>query len=340
MSLVRVWNEWDPLEEVIVGNAVGARVPQAGPDVHALEFSDLSCAADIPSGPYPAHVLSETQDELDSLADALESLGAVVRRPEQIDRSAQITTPDWSTDGFHDYCPRDGLLALGDTIIETPMVLRSRAFESRPYRELLLEYLDSGARWLSAPRPLLLDDMFDPAAPPGSRLKDHEPAFDAANIVRLGSDLLYLVSDSGNERGWRWLQSALGDSHKVHPCRGIYASTHIDSTIVPLHEGLVLLNPERVNEANVPAALKDWERVWCPELVDIGYTGRSHASTWIGMNLLVVRPGLVIAEARQSELHRVLNAHGIDVLPLSLTHARTLGGGFHCVTLDVRRGGS
>ena len=30
---VNSYNEWDPLEEVIVGNAIGARYPKLGPDV-------------------------------------------------------------------------------------------------------------------------------------------------------------------------------------------------------------------------------------------------------------------------------------------------------------------
>ena len=76
---------------------------------------------------------------------------------------------------------------------------------------------------------------------------------------RLGTDLLYLVSDSGNDLGWRWLQATLGDTYRVHPCRNLYSSTHIDSTIVPLQPGLVLLNPARVNDGNLPEALRGWK---------------------------------------------------------------------------------
>ena len=168
-----------------------------------------------------------------------------------------------------------------------------------------------------------------------------EPAFDAANILKFGTDLLYLVSDSGNDLGSRWLQSALGSTYKVHPCCGLYASTHVDSTIVPLRPGLVLLNPARVNDKNMPDFMRSWDVIWAPEMVDIGYVGeRPYCSTWIGMNLLVLRPGLVIADDRQAGLITELERNGVEVLPLRLTHARTLGGSFHCVSLDVRRSGS
>ena len=339
MSLVDVHNEWDPLEEVIIGTAHGARTPRSDWGLYALEYSDLGSPEEIPSGLYPSRVIEETEAELERLCEQLTQLGVRVRRPEPRDLSASIATPDWETDGCYDYCPRDGLLAVGQTIIETPMVLRSRFLEGFAYRKLLLEYADSGSRWLAAPRPMLRDEMFHPGNPQGTRLGNLEPAFDAANVVRLGTDILYLVSDSGNERGWRWLQSTLGEEYTVHPCRDVYAHTHVDSTIVPLQPGLVLLNPERVNDKNMPDVLRKWDHIWCPELVDIGATGRPHASTWIGMNLLVVRPGLVIADANQVELLRLLEKHGVDAIPMRLPHARTLGGGFHCVSLDVRRTG-
>lgn len=340
MSLVNVHNEWDPLEEVIVGTMAGARIPTAAIDLHTVEYADLEQADQIPSGPFPADVVKETEEELEVLRDELVSMGITVRRPEKRDHAATIRTPDWETDSFYDYCPRDGLLTVGNTVIETPMVLRSRFLEPLSYKDLMVEYFKSGAKWISAPKPRLLDSMYDLSAPAGKRLLDFEPAFDAANVLRFGTDILYLVSDSGNELGWKWLQSALGDEYTVHPCRDLYASTHVDSTIVPLRPGLLLVNPSRVSEKNLPDFLRGWDRIECPELTDIGYVGeRPYCSVWIGMNLLVIGPGRVIADRRQPSLIRALEKHNVEVIPMQLTHSRTLGGGFHCATLDIRRTG-
>jgi glycine amidinotransferase/scyllo-inosamine-4-phosphate amidinotransferase 1 len=55
------------------------------------------------------------------------------------------------------------------------------------------------------------------------------------------------------------------------------------------------------------------------------------------MNILVVRPGLVIVDEIQKTLIAVLENRGIEVIALPLTHSRTLGGGFHCTTLDIWR---
>ncbi|WP_331747061.1 inosamine-phosphate amidinotransferase 1 (plasmid) [Streptomyces sp. NBC_00853] len=339
MSLVNVHNEWDPLEEIIVGTMAGARIPARAIDLHTVEYAELE-RDQIPSGPFPSKVVEETEGELEALRDELVSMGITVRRPEKRDHSAKIKTPDWETDSFYDYCPRDGLLTVGNTVIETPMVLRSRFLEPLSYKDLMIEYFKSGAKWISAPKPRLLDSMYDLAAPAGKRLLDFEPAFDAANVLRFGTDILYLVSDSGNELGWKWLQSTLGDEYTVHPCRNLYASTHVDSTLVPLRPGLLLINPSRVSEENIPDFLRGWDRIECPELNDIGYVGdRPYCSVWIGMNLLVIGPGRVIADKRQPALIRALEKHNVEVIPMQLTHSRTLGGGFHCATLDIRRTG-
>jgi glycine amidinotransferase/scyllo-inosamine-4-phosphate amidinotransferase 1 len=58
------------------------------------------------------------------------------------------------------------------------------------------------------------------------------------------------------------------------------------------------------------------------------------------MNMLVIAPGKAIVDKRQSDLIRELEHHKVEVIPAQLTHSRTLGGGFHCVTLDVRRTGA
>jgi N-dimethylarginine dimethylaminohydrolase len=351
MSLVSVHNEWDPLEEVIVGVADAASLPRPDRSLHALEFPTCETLADVPGGPFDERVIEETREDLAALCDTLTRLGVRVRRPEPPTPGTRFATPDWESDGFFHYCPRDVLLAIGDGIIEAPSPLRARYFESFAYRALLIEYLRSGSRWIAAPRPRLLDSLYDLAdatpgtgrAPRGSRilLNDDEPAFDAANVLRIGRDILYLVSSSGNELGHRWLAQTLGPTYRVHACRDIYVHTHIDSTITVVRPGLVVLNAARVTEDNLPPVFRGWDKIWCREVVDQGFTGaQPYATIWIGMNFLMVNPGLAIIDAVQTGLIRDVERHGIDVAPLRLRHARTLGGGFHCVTLDVRRRGT
>ena len=168
-----------------------------------------------------------------------------------------------------------------------------------------------------------------------------EPAFEAANVLRLGRDLFYLVSCTGNELGRIWLENVVGalGGHRVHALRGVYRFMHIDSTIVFLRPGLVLLNPERVTESTIPDILRGWDVAWSPPMTDGGEPPYPLGSAWIGMNLLMVDPGLAIVDATQLALIAMLEQRGIEVIPHRLRHARLLGGGFHCVTLDTVRDG-
>jgi glycine amidinotransferase len=55
------------------------------------------------------------------------------------------------------------------------------------------------------------------------------------------------------------------------------------------------------------------------------------------MNMLVVDPETVIVDKHQTNLMNMLEIYNFTVIPLELRHSRTLGGGFHCVTLDLVR---
>src|SRR6188474_3099387 len=55
MSQVWSCNEWDPLEEVIVGNPLNARFPTPDVSTQLAEFPDRALA-DIPRGPFPERI--------------------------------------------------------------------------------------------------------------------------------------------------------------------------------------------------------------------------------------------------------------------------------------------
>lgn len=335
------WNEWDPLKSVIVGISQGARVPVADKSLKAISYAGLPDWQGIPSGPYPEQVLEEAREDLENLCRILRSLQVEVFRPEVFATEETFKTPYWQSDSQYLFCPRDSVLVHGDLIIETPMPLRARYFEAFAYRSLFDRAFEDGARWISAPKPLLRDENYSEEVKPGvPTLTDHEICFDAANVLRCGRDLFYLVSNSGNKKGARWLQSILGREFRVHPLEGIYSYMHIDSTISLLRPGLVLLNPSRIQKDRIPAPLDKWDVIWCPEPVDIGFhKPYENASTWIGMNLLMVRPDLALVEKNQLELIKALEKKKIEVIPTQMRHQRTLGGGAHCVTLDLHREG-
>jgi N-dimethylarginine dimethylaminohydrolase len=171
-----------------------------------------------------------------------------------------------------------------------------------------------------------------------------EPAFDAANVLRFGRDLLYLVSATGNELGGRWLQRVLGNEFTVHFMKDVYYGSHIDSTLVALKPGLLLANPARLSSDTIPPFLKQWEILFSPPMENqdrysTEYLEQAIGSEWIDMNLFSLGPETVVVDRDQTALIRLLESHQMEVIPLKLRHSRMMGGGFHCVTLDTRRRG-
>ena len=141
-----------------------------------------------------------------------------------------------------------------------------------------------------------------------------------------------------------WLQTILGNEFRVHFLEDVYYGSHIDSTFVALRPGLVLCNPARVNNDSLPAIFKQWKIIYSPPMentdrYDADYLSKSIGSDWIDMNALSINPNLVVVDRDQKALIRLLEREGIDVIPLKLRHSKMLGGGFHCVTLDIRRTG-
>jgi N-dimethylarginine dimethylaminohydrolase len=331
------------LEEVIVGNPLRARYPTADLSTQLAEFPDRPLE-EIPQGPFPQQIIEETEEDLNAFVEVLEKLDITVRRPETWPHEAKFSTIHWESEGYYNYCPRDIMLVIGDRIIETPSVIRSRALESFSYRQMMVDYFKSGAKWFSAPKPMLLDSLFEVDLDKPSPRND-EPAFDAANVLRLGQDLIYLVSSTGNEMGGQWLQTILGDEFRVHFLKDVYYGSHIDSTFVALRPGLMLCNPARLNDDTLPEILKQWEVIYSPPIESAGrydadYLAKSIGSKWIEMNILSINPNLVVVDRGQTALIRLLEKKGIDVIPLSLRHSKMLGGGFHCITLDIRRSGT
>ena len=343
MSMVWSCNEWDPLEEVIVGNPLNARFPYADLSTQVAEYPDRALA-DIPRGAFPQQIIDETEEDLNAFVHALESNGVTVKRPDTWPHEKKFSTVNWESEGYYNYCPRDVMMVIGDQIIETPNVIRSRSQETYSYRSLLMDYMKSGAKWYSAPKPMLLDSLFEGFDPEKPSPRNDEPAFDAANVLRFGEDLIYLVSATGNEMGGYWLQSILGDKFRVHFMKDVYWGSHIDSTFVALRPGLILANPSRINENTLPEILKQWKVIYSPPMENqdrysADYLSKSIGSEWIEMNAFSISPDLVVVDRDQTALIKLLESEGVGVVPLKLRHSRMLGGGFHCVTLDVRRKG-
>lgn len=302
--MISTYNEWDPLRSVVVGSAKYANWPSDDPVFSQESKKTTWTETPVPSGPVPDHIVDEANEDLNELARTLHNLGIHVIRPAP--RNYPVTG------GMYNYCPRDRLLIYGNTIVDPAMMYPCRDQEI-----------------------ICLDEVTHKSHDIRVMPRDQGMVFDAANVCRLNDTWLYLESDSGNRKAYEWLCEQFPDV--TIELVNFYAGVHIDSTIVPLREGLVMLNAARVSEATVPKCLQSWEKIWVTDVVAQDFYQYPYASKWIAMNMLVIDPTTVVVDRHQTQLIKTLESHRFTVIPLELRHSRTLGGGFHCVTLDLLR---
>lgn len=355
MRPVESHNEWDLLEEVIVGDLAGAMFPSW--NVINIEtippFAQASREALLRQAgtPYPADVIEAGRKDLAEFVHILEAEGVRVRRPASVDHVAPYSTPAWGV--ANGYCaanPRDVFLVVGDEIIEAPMPDRSRYFENWAYRPLLIEYFKGGARWTAAPKPRLSDEQYDleyRAPGPDEQMRyvitEFEPVFDAADFVRCGRDLFVQLSHVTNALGVEWMRRHLGPNYRVHVVETLCRQPmHIDTTIMPLAPGKMLVNPEFVDSSRLPPVLATWDLLVAPTPIARFAKNRGYevVSDWMSMNVLMLDERRVIVEREQEPLIKVLKDWGFEPILCSFEHYYPFAGSFHCATLDVRRRGA
>jgi glycine amidinotransferase len=365
-KIVSSWNEWGRLRRVILGRADGTMVQAPEP----------ACVRDWPQwgfpkgvyGPLPKEMEEAANEQLDAFAALLESHGVIVDRPEPLDFSQRVSTPDWTQESmFGVMPPRDLLLTVGTEILEATMSQRSRWFEYLAYRPLLQRYFreDPEFRWEAAPKPRLTDTSYvdgvefweyAESLPEDEQIErftmnrrwnltEEEPLFDAADVGRFGRDLFVQRSTVTNAAGIDWLRRHF-PQHRIHEVLFREAHPmHIDATFVPLRPGLALSNRKRVPlEENMVRLFEanDWQIVECAEPAFDAETKPPlcFCSEWLSMNTLLLDEHTIFVEEQEKAQQEQFHELGFDVIPVPFWAVGPFGGGLHCATADVYRDGT
>jgi N-dimethylarginine dimethylaminohydrolase len=305
--MISSYDEYSTLKRIVVGDASYANWPVHDPVFRAEAEHTLWKETPLPSGPVPQHIIDEANQDLEGLCNILTDHGVEVVRPDTMNFQTH--------DGMYNYCPRDRFIVHGSTVIDPAMMYPCRDMEYQCYTDIL----KSADRVIHMPRAAGM-------------------VLDAANVLRVSrNQWLFLESASGNRAAYEWLCDQVPEV-KIELCN-FYAGVHIDSTIVALNANTFVVNGSRVNSATLPQMLQDKLILYVNEVVPQDFYQYPYASKWIGLNMLSIDPRTVIVDSDQTDLIRTLeNRLGMTVIPHRLRHSRTLGGGFHCTTLDLVRG--
>ncbi len=142
-KIVNSWNEWDPLQRVIIGRPEGTNVPAPEP---AWWYDLPDAGYPLGSfGPFPQEMVDKANEQMNYFVQQLESRGVVVDRVEVQDfmHDTPVSTPDWTQLNNHGINNvRDVTMIHGNYIIESTTTRRSRWYEYVNLRLIFERYFN------------------------------------------------------------------------------------------------------------------------------------------------------------------------------------------------------
>lgn len=358
----RSFDEWSRLREVVVGRAEHYTAHDVDTSWSLFYFENVTPVLAAGSAgrllPIPPQLVDELNEDIAGLVDTLTSAGVRVRRPAAPGKDVDVASPWWTARATPPLNIRDQTIVLGPTIVETAPHIRARVFENDLLKPIFYDYYQAGSNWLSMPRPALSAGSLDPAYfgrqdidvswATGSETAQPidglglEMVFDGAQCIRLGRDVLVNVANANHGLALRWLAENLPQL-RFHTLDAM-ADNHIDSIVVPLRPGLMLLRSPAYRHY-LPASMQSWDVIYPPPMTQpepdystFGFVIPT-ASRYIDINVLSIDEETVVVNSHYPELIKEVEQRGFTVLPVQHRHRRLFGGGFHCFTLDTVRDG-
>ena len=302
--------------------------------------------------------LEELNEDVEELVSTLQQLDVVVHRPIPLSKDIKFETPYWKANCIPALNVRDQAIVFGNEILETPPQVRARYFENDLLKPIFYEYFRQGAKWTNMPKPIMTDRSFDTSYISGQNVPamqevypqnesefdiGHEMMFDAAQCIRFGKDILINVATKNHYLAYEWLQRHFEGQFNFHMLYQ-FADNHIDSIILPLRPGTLLLRKPEFLEL-LPKPLQKWDIIYPPEPTENIFPSYEDddlilTSKYIDLNVLSIDENTVIVNSLFPELIKTLEKHGFTAIPVRHRHRRIFGGGFHCFTLDTVREGS
>ncbi|GAA0002128.1 glycine amidinotransferase [Bradyrhizobium diazoefficiens] len=245
--------------------------------------------------------------------NTLRKLNVTVHRPMTLDASTvEVRTLAWLAAVVPPLNVRDIALVVGDELIETPPMLRSRYFETQFLKPIFASYFDRGARWSVMPRPLMTNRSFDrsyalsttggPTEPihhPGTHPYDVglEMMWDGAQCLRVGRDLVVNIATKNHAMPCDWLERHLQGRFRIHRAYKL-CDSHIDSMVIALAPGPLLVRSREVADY-LPEAMRNWDMIVAPEPTKNSFPAYNDddlllSSLYIDVNVLSVAPDVVL----------------------------------------------
>jgi glycine amidinotransferase len=349
-------DEYGPLREVFVGRGEHSYFPAIPMSAAANILPRYHLDKFRPGNPIPKDIVEKAAWELDNFARTLERLGIKVHRPEMVDWG-NVTVDEHASEGkgqgsgYTSSMMRDGLMVVGDTVIEAAFSWTCRRHEIEllhgKWLAALQHQSEGNIKIVRAPLPHTVseDKIFDVEQGARWAINNSRVAFDTADFTRLEKGIMVThESNTTNKKGIEWVRSHLPKGWKlivIEPRASNHSEMHIDATLTPLFPGTALYNPELVDleELRRHEPLNTWRLLPAPIDQKWAQYPPSYMchNEHLAMNVLVLDHETVVTEEQDKDMHKLFESLGMKCIKLPFKHVGCLGGSFHCATVDLRR---
>ena len=320
--MISVYDEFTQLKEVILGDV------NIGLTKH-LKSHEKTLVEEI---------LLETKENLNDIQKIYESCGITVHRPNiQEEFSETIQSPFFSTKGIRNpLSPRDAFIVIGNTILETAGYREDMMFEYLYYKKIFMEqWKHNTCDWNKMPSPSYHNDIED----------NIEPMLDAAQIMRLGENLLVSEQGAANAFGIEWLQRHMPKFNVIKA--GKVITGHIDAQIKIVRPGLII-TPHVVD--NLPKCFENWDIIQPTDTSGnllnfdgILFRDDDVENTFPSCAMMSLNEDTIFCYEHWKHSHKdfinTLENNKLNVIFVPFKHQHWFNQGLTCLTMELHRDG-
>jgi hypothetical protein len=339
---VSVWTNWDPLEEVIVGDCYDpGDLDWCIPGEHLAAFN---------------RILLETKEDLKYLEILLTGLQVKVYRPTVLKYTDKIKLNKFTVQQpVSPIVPRDQYLVYGDTIYQTYTSMTDRYFDSLSFNHIFQSAFTKGYNWISQPAPNLVNipedkSWLNQGAIIYHKLLRKELLWHTATMFKCGDKLITNTLGPGTQAGLSWMEKNLPPATIVRNTNTTMCNWgHIDHGFFMIDDDTVIC----VNSAFVPKYLKTKKIYEIHQLIPEEEIEDSEMPLYklldpskgypqvvsFSSNVLVVDSNNIIFDKNLPKLFEFMNTINVKCHVAPMRHRKFWAAGIHCVTLDIRRCG-
>ena len=245
------------------------------------------------------------EQQADALAELVAREGVVVHRPERL-KGVERTFLAPNGEGAQLF-PRDGMIVVGNQVIDASLRLKCRQRERYGLRSVIRKMVaERGALWSSVP-------LGSPGCVDG-------PFLEGGDTLLNGREVYVGMSGCATDMaGIDWLQALLGERYRVIPVALRSDVLHLDCALGLVKPGLLLWCPEKLIDG-LPTSLRDWDAI---------RVSKDEAGL-LATNGLILEEGRIVVDADNKRVIEELRTRKVEVIPLPFDGPIRVGGGLRC----------